>query len=125
MTFIIAAKQRAMFAWRLESKCEDYNPKMSGLKCLKVPWKIEVASCLSRLFVWVKMKMNAPPLDAAVLFCFSCIRSKHFDPLRCTVPKVDYSTFDISAHRDVKYVAAKGTIRFEKGAELSNSQASP
>lgn len=28
---------------------------------------------------------------------------------------VDYATFDISAHRDVKYIGAKGTIRFEKG----------
>lgn len=30
-------------------------------------------------------------------------------------PKVDFATFDISAHRDVKYEGAKGTIRFEKG----------
>ena len=29
--------------------------------------------------------------------------------------QVDYATFDISAHRDVKYIGAKGTIRFEKG----------
>lgn len=29
--------------------------------------------------------------------------------------QVDYHTFDISAVRDVKYVGAKGTIRFERG----------